>query len=437
MEKNFVIVAYDFPPINSGGNLRPARMLKYFSDKGFNPIVVTIDHEKHLPDRTDKTLCEKLPPNAEIIRTPIEGTNLLTRLIDTGYLFLSDSILFRWKKFLRKNLDDAVAKYKPRFILVTLPPFSIMKLVHNYGREKGIPVILDFRDPLTYWVSSPFPSKLHYKHLKRMERNCIESSFKTLVVTPGMKEIYRKIYPELKDKFEVVMNSFDDYQKTSKTRKSNSKFTIGYFGSFYYNPYSEELKRKKWWQKKPYQYFQYTPFDQDWKYRSPYYFFQAMNELFIQFPRYRDKTEVFFAGNKPEWFDYMVDEFALRDVVKHIGFVGKEEAIRLHETCDAFLITSARFKEFNDYCIAGKTYEYLSQKKPIIAFVCNGDQKWFIENSGIGLICEPDDSIESAVKLEQFFRNKISFKINEEFCNEFLTEKQFNKLYRLIKPLIS
>jgi len=394
--------------------------------------VVTIDHEKINAERIDNSLLEILPDGVEVIRTKMKAESFWSKMIDSGYFFSSDSILYRWKPYLYSVLEKAVNEFNPRFVLITVPPFSLLNIVTKFFGNKKIPVICDFRDPASFWVSSPFPSKLHYLYLKYVEQKSFSTCAMALVVSPEMKNIYSQLYPKVSHKIEVVFNSFKDYVPDIHPNK-REKFIIGYFGSFYFDAYSDHLKKQKWWKKKPYQYLQYTPYKQEWKYRTPYFFFKTLSYLFREHPKYKESVSVVFCGNKPKWFNDMVQEFELSEVVSHKGFLPKDKIVDLENQCSAFLITSSKFIGARDYCIAGKTYDYFCYKKPIIAFVADGDQKWIVENSGLGLICDPDDPIKSSKKLKDLFeRGAKKYMPNYLFLDQFITHHQLSDLIHKI-----
>lgn len=437
---NFLLIAYDFPPLNSGGSLRPYRFAVFLKKHySLNPIVITVDHEKYNNTYVDKSPKENFSVDLRVIRTKINKHSKISRLIDSGYFFLPDSILFRWRSYLKKEILKVIVNDKPKFLLLTVPPFSLLGFIHNLAKKYNIPVVYDFRDPLSFWVSSPFPSKLHYLYHKATERKCIKNSYRTIVVTPEMKNIYSKMFPTLGANIFVVYNSFDSYEKSTIPDLPNStekKFSIGYLGSFYYVQKSAGLTKRRWWKKRAYQYLQYIPFQQDWEYRTPYYFFSAVSMLLKKNPEYKDRVELLFAGAKPEWFENMIEQFDLRGNVFHYGFISKKEVKSFQNQCNAFLITSAKIEKGRDYCIAGKTYEYFAQGKPIVAFVTEGDQKWIVQNSGLGIICDPDQIEDSALKLKNYLDSKNELTPEKPFIDTFLTHNQVSKLFEVIKPLL-
>ena len=124
-----------------------------------------------------------------------------------------------------------------------------------------------------------------------------------------------------------------------------------------------------------------------------------------------------FIGNKPLWLEEMIEEFRLQDVVMLHGFLPHSESISFQNSCDALLGTSVKVVGGRDYCIAGKSYEYLAQKKPILAFVTEGTQKDFFHESGMGVIFDADKTTENIDLLKKFIDGKVSLSPNKDFIS--------------------
>jgi len=78
-------------------------------------------------------------------------------------------------------------------------------------------------------------------------------------------------------------------------------------------------------------------------------------------------------------------------------------------------VTSSKVINGQDYSIAGKTFEYISMRKPIVGFVCDGAQKRLLEKTGLSLICDPDTPGPSAGKLESLIDTQVEFSPNRKF----------------------
>ena len=182
---------------------------------------------------------------------------------------------------------------------------------------------------------------------------------------------------------------------------------------------------------------QYIPQQQDWLYRSPYFFFHALKQLIETYPEAGRKVKVKFAGKVQDWLPSMINSFGLQDKVQLLGEMSHQESLEFQQGCDAFLITSA--KQLNgkaDYSIAGKTFEYFQAMRPIIAFVSKSAQKELLEESGSALICDPDDAKGSAYALNELFTGKIQPVPNMYFLKTVSRESQTEKFASLIHSMI-
>ena len=66
-------------------------------------------------------------------------------------------------------------------------------------------------------------------------------------------------------------------------------------------------------QKKGHKKLQFVPNLQDWEYRSPKYFFAALQYLFKLDPKLKPLIKVHFVGDKPDWIEQMINDFSLKE----------------------------------------------------------------------------------------------------------------------------
>ena len=192
---------------------------------------------------------------------------------------------------------------------------------------------------------------------------------------------------------------------------------------------------KSWKEKKLHRKLQYTPRKEDWLYRSPYFLFKTLNKLFNISPELKSKIIVKFVGSKPDWLEKMIGEFNLQENIEHIGFLPFDETEKFQQSCDALLITSVKVIDGEDYCIAGKTFDYIATQKPILGFVTEGAQKQFIEKSGTGIICNPDDIDGSVNTLKNIFDNGVTLKPNKKFIEKHHRKNLTKQLSEIIHSL--
>jgi len=446
--KDIFFIAYEFPPMNVGGAFRPLKFVKYFNNFNIRPIIFTLnpdDYPKiYKNKKTDYNLLKDIENvKKEII--PVKTDELLiTRknkfqtFIQVYFNLTKGAEQKKWGKYFFKAAEQALQKYSPKVILVTAPPFGIIELAVKLSKKTGIPLIIDMRDSLSMWVSQPYGTYFHYKLTLKKERKWFNYAEKVITVTQQVVNDWKSVHKNIpENKYAVIPNGFDKEISYSEIviKPIEKNLTIGYVGSFYYNPLSRDLIFKSWSQKKIHRKLQYTPRKEDWLYRSPYFLFKTLNVLFKSYPELKSKIYVKFAGLKPNWLEDMIDEFDLNENVKQLGFISFEETEKFQKNCDVLLSTSVKVIDGEDYCIAGKTFDNIAMRKPILGFVTTGSQKKFIKSSGTGIICDPDDINGSAEKLKSIFDNGITLKPNKNFIEKFhrkyLTKQLSELIYKL------
>ena len=438
---NILFIAYEFPPLNEGGSNRPLNFVNNLRVNGINPIVITpeIDNNENI----DYTLLEQLDKNIEVIRVPKENDIFLEKFFSKNYINIQDTVSKKWEKHLLPVLERLTKEVDFQAMYVTAPPFSMANLGVEISKKFNLPLILDMRDHWSHWNITPFTSYLHYQLILRKEREWFTHVHAVLAVTEQMVEDFKNIHPHVdSSKFHTVRNSYAKYIKIQndslllrKPTKENP-LKIGYVGSFYYHPYQRDLIFNPWWKKKLYQWLQYTPRKEDWLYRSPYFFFKTLQQFIKLYPDLSELIKVEFIGAKPDWLIDMVKEFELENHVLLKGFLPHAESITFQQSCDALLGTSMKVINGRDYCIAGKSYEYIAQQKPILAFMTEGSQKDFFEASGISLIFDADDTEKNVELLKSFVLDEIDFTVNKEFIAQISTKETTRKLANIIKEVI-
>jgi hypothetical protein len=432
MTKCVLIVAYEFYPFNTGGSHRPFRLACFLKKEGYEPVVVTADDADLEPTR-DPSLNSCLEhERIEVIRIPSRRRGGLSRLSDTYYFNITDDAWGRWKRQAMLRLDELLATRNVLCSIVTVPPFSLVDLM-PFLKRANIPVILDLRDAWSQWNVSPYATKLHYKLTLKKERKALADADQILVTSHVTLEDLRRLHGEsLGTKLMLVPNSFDEL-KLATALPSGDEIHIGYVGSFYYDPDRDRLNRSGWWKKKPWQWFQYLPHREEWIYRSPYFVFSAFDALFRRFPEYRKKVQLHIAGSKPLWFDEMVARFSLQSVVQHHGFLNKQEVEEMQNRMHYMLITSSKRHGARDYSIAGKTYDFLANLKPMLAFVTDGAQRDVLSGTGIAHIFDPDDIDSSIELLKRVIDKEVRLTPDMEYINQYRSANVFRPLIQELR----
>jgi hypothetical protein len=432
-------IAYEFPPLNNGGVLRSAKFTKYLPDFGIRPIVFTLnpsDYSNVFKEYlTDEKLIKELPKEIEIINVSTNGVKTHSSLSKFFSIVRRDTS--HWQPSLKEEIKKAIKTYQPKAIIVSAPPFSLITFTRKLAKKLKLPYIVDMRDAWSLWNLSPYRTWFHYCFTKTEEKKCLKGARAIIATSQQTINDFQLQHPSIsKSSYNLITNGYDeDIKDWELDSRNNKKFRIGYVGSFYYSPEARKQMFASWKKKKPHQWLNYVPRKEDWLYRSPYFFFKAVSKLITDNQHLKEKIEICFAGHKPNWFDSMVKEHSLCKIVKHIGTLTLTDSVIFQKSCDALLLTSAKIIGGEDYSIAGKTFEYFAARKPIIAFVTNGAQKNLLIDSGLALICNPDDTNESTVLLQKLLTNKIKFYPNIDFLKSLHRKELSKKLSFVIKEI--
>lgn len=425
-----LFLAFEFPPLSCGGVYRPLAFLKYLPEYGIEPVVITTDEESYrhtmVNPPLDHSLLERVPARVPVYRIPCVRSRPTprTRFSEWKRIFFSlvEGAPKAWAPNLLSRIEEIFRQHHPELIFATAPPFYVATLACRIARKLSIPLVLDLRDAWSQWRIGPYGSFLHYLLTVRMEGACLKGAERIIVTSRQTRVDFLKVHPEVPgEKIKVITNGYDravEEWEVSLKPKSHQPFVIGYVGTFYYSPAERAAMMQPWWCKAPNRMIQYAPRKEDWLYRSPYFFFQAVAALLAENPQYRSRLRIRFAGSKPDWIDEQVNRFGLAANVEFLGPLNHSGSLQFQSQCDALLVTSSKVLGGGDYSIAGKTFEYFSMRKPVLGFVAEGAQKELLAESGLALLCDPDVPSESARKLRDLLDGHIGLTPNVPFLRK-------------------
>ncbi len=232
--KRVLVITYYWPPAGGSGVQRWVKFAKYLPAEGWQPVIYTPLN----PDApaTDRSLEADVPPEAEVLRTPIrEPYGLYRRLFGAQKAEKSEVNPINaaekpWKKklsmWIRSNLfipDPRRSWVRPsvRFLLKYLkghpvdlivstgPPHSMHLIARDLARKTGLPWLADFRDPWT--------KIFYYKHLlmtrvvrrkdAALERSVLEECSAVVAVSPRVQDDFRQMTSR---PVHLVTNGYDE-----------------------------------------------------------------------------------------------------------------------------------------------------------------------------------------------------------------------------------
>jgi glycosyl transferase family 4 len=263
MMHSLLIVSYLFPPDSTVGAKRALRMATHLTDLGWKVEVLTAVASAYehldrtlLPERTPfstfrsptldpkrwiKRLRASLPGNRGTVpaQAPSEndGLSISGRLLQRlsaawDVLFSIPDVRAGW---IPMALPAGLWKLRrPDLILATLPPFTNAVVACLLSMARGVPLILDYRDPWSA-LRQEAPGGIRLPLSRRrldhaIEQRCLHRASLVVATTEGIRN-------ELTDlgarRTVVVPNAFDAAAFAGAEPARYTRFTMAYAGTFY------------------------------------------------------------------------------------------------------------------------------------------------------------------------------------------------------------
>ena len=387
LPRRVLVIAYYFPPMGLSGVQRTLKFVKYLSEFGWHPTVLTVDPQGYFA-KDDTLMAELDGRNVTVVRTAPSGParffkkrdvvdipaewkrKLLSRLSDT--IFIPDNKI-GWR---RRAVAQALALHAETpfdMVFATAPPFTSFLIGRTLKLKINRPLVFDYRDP---WVDYPFkfyPTPLHKLANILLERKALRASSHIITTNRRVKELILRRHRFLTyHDIDIISQGFDpaDFPpsllaaegKAGPGRQGERRMRITYAGVF-------------------------------WEDRIPDYFLQALHDLFAETPRLRGRVEALFLGNFREENLKLVAKLGLQDTVRVLGYLPHHECVRELCASDVLWMTVG-----DDLGSPGKVYEYIGARKPILALVPDGYLKSTVLEAGGKTVAPSDvDGIRNAL----------------------------------------
>ncbi len=438
-----LIAAFEFPPCTAIGAQRPYQWSRQLLQMGHDVSVLTIrPHDSEDIAEWDE---KNMPVGLRLFRVPCPAASYsshpLVRWLQFSSNYLGDTWDRKWRSFVEERWGAIINEARPEVVIVTVPAFSIGPMILEFARKSGIPAIIDFRDGWSQWCVAPRLTWLHYFLLLQRERWCLQTATVITGVTRQVLEDLRRVHPGIPaGKFHLVPNGTDAPLHpfaSERLSREDEPFVIGYVGRFYYDPGRRADCVNPFWKRPLHRWLQYVPRKEDWLYRSPWFFFRSLAVLLKRRPDLRERLRIRFVGTSESWLKKQIKEHGLEDMVELLGRMSQEDCLQFQQSCDALLLTSAKVIGGRDYCIAGKSFEYLASGRPVVGFVTEGEQRDFLAGAGIAILCDPDQPEVSAAALEKLVDGKCDLKRDEDFIERYKRDNTVSSLAEIVKSIIS
>ena len=374
--KKALIVSYAFPPNAAVGTYRILKFCKYLPEFGWEPVVLTIENPRNT--LIDKSLLDELHEGLRVYRAPKWS---FSRPNGNGQTPLHASNGHRpglWKKAIGK-LTETVSIPDRHFnwilpavtkgleiskregfdvIFSSSPPNSGHVAAYLLSRLTGKPFVVDLRD---LWMLNESHELRAWPVWRRwlessLERQILLRSRGVITASPGFTSRIRTSYPKKPTElFHTITNGLDpaDFSHLAESRSKNDKFTILHLGSLY-------------------------------GLRRPEPFFATLTRWVQETPSIKNRIRVRFLGHVPPELIEITDP-TLRSIVSFEEPVPHREALLSLWEADLLLLLLG-YTDSSTGVIPAKLFDYIASRRPILAYVPDGEAARLVERYRAGFV---------------------------------------------------
>lgn len=382
--KNILFISHFFPPTGGSGVQRSTKFVKHLIELGFNPVVISSWIEKKNKwTPSDDSFAKEIPPSVKVRRLPD----------NKQFAVLSNTRLNPLRNGSILNLGKALVKSEQiEIVYVSLSPFGDLEAAIAIGKETGLPVVADLRDP---WALDEFQTHRSWYHkkkeLKRM-RTQLNRCDHIIMNTPDSASLLCKQFREIpRSKVSWITNGYDedDFSESEKKHVLNEKFyNIVHTGTFH-TDYACRQKRQKL--------LNYllgrTTSGLNVLGRTPNYLLLALDTIRRDHPRIFNQIRVTFAGVASEDDLRLVQRYGMDGTVNFTGYISHESCIQYTKEANMlFLPLHSLAAGKRCSIVPGKTYEYMASNATILGALPEGDARDFVKQRSNCHLSPPDDA---------------------------------------------
>jgi len=424
--KKCLLIAYHFPPREGIGSQRPSKLAKYFSEFGWEPIILTAKLPGKPQDgvRTIETDYKDVLSSTKSLlgldqnkgvqeQLNIQASKNASSLTWKGRIirFAKDLIAFPdgqrgWYKYAMQSARELLNKEKVDVILSTSSPVTSHMIARDLNREYRIPWVADLRD---LWTQNHFYRRTGFikYYEKRLELETFRYADSLVTVTPEFADKLQLLHKN--KKVYCITNGYDTDDFDNIPVKLTDKFTITHTGTLYNGK------------------------------RDPSLLFAAVSSMINENKIDKKVIEVRFYGPREDWVIDAIRKYNLDGVVNLYGNVSRDEALeKQKESHLLLLLLDTNDREKDVY--PAKIFEYFGARRPIMAFGgAGGAVKRLLEETRAGEFAEDMNGLRKILLqyYQQYVKSgKVDCAINdneENYTYKSIAKKYVNSINEIVQ----
>jgi len=407
-----LLIAYYYPPLSTGGTVRPAQMARYLPHLGHEVTVLTHTYGPTRLDIPGEIRVNDPSYNKErkgLKKLKWLGLRLFTEMLNR--LGIYHSIYSWWKNRVIALGGSIIERVEPEVIIATYPPVETLEIGLALSRKYNIPLVADFRDGLLF---EPIETKrmgqyacIREAYARIEKETAMQAAAITAIASP-ITDYFAETYG-VKEPV-IISNGFDrgDFEDLpGDIQFDPSCFNLVFTGRF---ALSDKFNRVD-------------------------YFFQAVRNLIKEHPDIKEKLRIHLVGEFRKAEYEQLKDLLEAGIILPYGFLARKRALAFQEAADALLIITPPDRRS---ATSIKIFEYLCSGKPTLALTHETVLADIIDETGAGWIVHPhhiDEISQILFKLiaePGFYEN---LKPNPGKIEQYSMNYQMEKLARLLEKI--
>lgn len=425
------MISYFYPPLNDVGVLRTVGFASHLMSFGWTPFILTVKNPDlnfcslDLNQSYPKQIVYRSRSIANYYRFAGRLDGLISRMakpvgVNFGHELIPNLLLVPdfacgWIPLTVLKGLQIISTQKIDLIFATCKPNSSAIIGAILSKLTGKRLIIDLRDPWRRGIVQKIvgnQSRAYNNVGERwkgfvdeiLETKTLQRASKIILTTQETLQVYSKLYPLLKNRFEVIYNGYVDDFFTQEPEQRFDEFTIIYSGSYYYYLDKSEA------------------------------FFQALANI-KKANKLNGNIRFIYIG-KSAIVSKMIEKYNLSGTAHCVGYLGRKEAIDLVRSASVILLRNIKPH------LSTKLFEGLASGIPLLALTSEGEAGDLIRQYSRSSMIVGDSNpieIEDAIRsmytkwAEKNLVYEVSSAFKERFSKYRLTEQFAGILNRCVE----
>ncbi len=403
-----LFIAYNFPPLNTGGVARSLKMAKFLPDFAIRPIILT-----------QSCTGPEFMIDADIVRVrdfartgPDDRlkTTVRIRRKTSRWLGRYFSSCDLWRQSVERRAEIILEQTRPDIILASFPPAAGLELGLVLSRQARIPLIPDFRDGLVFEPVGPGQKlRIIREFHERLENEVAANSSDIIAVSEPISEYFRRQYGSVN--VQTITNGYDpaDFQELPHIPGlDHDKFNIVYTGRLSLSDLDCDA----------------TPF------------FDALFDLVCSRSDLANKIHLHMIGDFTRREISDINRLVDFGAATIQGMVDRKTCLAYQKAADLLLLVTSLGRKS---VITGKLYEYLYAGRPIIGLTKETAAEDIINKTGSGWTVSPRNmkgikNLMTAILSEPGLAGSLH--PDQELISRYAYPRQVEKLAQLIRDCL-